>query len=108
MTKTTNFTSANAAITAIKNGEFAVKRISTSEGFTKEEVAENRKAIRESRMLETEAVIEGIKNEMGVSETVASAIFSRAWETSHSSGWDEVKMEIDELIDFANIIMNEK
>lgn len=49
MTKTTNFTSANAAITAIKNGEFAVKRISTSEGFTKEEVAENRKAIRESR-----------------------------------------------------------
>ena len=108
MTKTTNFTSANAAITAIKNGEFSVKRISISEGFTKEEVAENRKEIRKSLVLETEAVIEGIKNEMGVSETVASAIFSRAWETSHSSGWDEVEMEIDELIDFANIIMNEK
>ena len=43
MTKTTNFTSANAAITAIKNGEFAVKPIPKNAKLTKEEMAENRK-----------------------------------------------------------------
>lgn len=38
------------------------------------------------------------------SETAKDAIFHKAWEDGHSSGYYSVAMELDDLIDFARII----